>query len=67
MNYLSTTQIAQKWGLSSRRIQKMCNENRIPGAVRIGNYWAVPADAERPKDGRIKSGRYIKIQKETAD
>lgn len=45
----------------------MCNENRIPGAVRIGNYWAVPADAERPKDGRIKSGRYIKIQKETAD
>ena len=50
MNYLSTTQIAQKWGLSSRRIQKMCNENRIPGAVRIGNYWAVPSDAERPKD-----------------
>lgn len=63
MEYLSTTQIAQKWGISSRRIQKMCIEKKIPGAVRIGNYWAVPADAERPKDGRIKSGRYIKLKK----
>lgn len=36
---------------------------KIPGAMRIGNYWAVPADAERPKDGRIKSGRYIKLKK----
>lgn len=60
MEYLSITQIAQKWGISSRRI--MCIE-KIPGAMRIGNYWAVPADAERPKDGRIKSGRYIKLKK----
>lgn len=36
---------------------------KIPGTMRIGNYWAVPADAERPKDGRIKSGRYIKLKK----
>lgn len=27
------------------------------GAMRIGNYWLVPADAERPKSGRIKSGK----------
>lgn len=28
MEYLSTTQIAQKWGISSRRIQKMCTEKK---------------------------------------
>ena len=60
MEFLSTTQVAEKWGISSRRIQKLCSEDRIPGAIRIGNYWAVPAEAEKPRDERIKSGRYIK-------
>ena len=62
MEFLSTTQVAEKWGISSRRIQKLCSEDRIPGAIRIGNYWAVPAEAEQPRDERIKSGRYIKIK-----
>ena len=62
MEFLSTTQAAEKWGISSRRIQKLCSEDRIPGAIRIGNYWAVPAEAEKPRDERIKSGRSIKIK-----
>lgn len=62
MNYLSTVQLAKIWGISARRIQKLCAEERIEGAVKIGNYWAVPADAKRPKDERVKSGRYIKLQ-----
>lgn len=60
MEFLSTTQASEKWGISSRRIQKLCSEERIAGAMRIGNYWAVPADAKKPKDARIKSGRYIR-------
>ena len=40
----------------------MCAEGRIPGATKIGSYWAVPAKAEKPKDERIKSGRYIKSE-----
>ena len=38
----------------------MCSEERIPGATKIGSYWAIPADAEKPKDERVKSGKYIK-------
>ena len=60
MEYLSIRQIAEKWGLSIRRIQVLCADERIPGAVRIGYSWAIPADAEKPADARIKSGRYIK-------
>lgn len=60
MEYLSIRQTAEKWGLSGRRINELCAENRIPGATKIGSYWAIPADAERPKDERIKSGRYRK-------
>ena len=60
MGYLSIKQTSEKWGISRRRIQKLCTEGRIPGATKIGSYWAVPADAKKPNDERIKSGKYIK-------
>ena len=60
MEYLSLRQTADKWNLSVRRVQTLCSTDRIPGAVKIGSYWAIPAEAEKPKDERIKSGKYIK-------
>lgn len=60
MEYLSVAQTAEKWGISTRRIQILCNEDRIPGAMRIGSVWAIPENAKKPQDARIKSGRYIK-------
>ena len=53
MDYLSISQTAEKWGISGRRIQRLCAEERIPGAIKIGSYWAVPADAQKPKEARI--------------
>lgn len=60
MTYLSITQTAERWGISQRRIQILCNEGRVPTAIRIGHIWAIPDDAEKPEDARIKSGKYIK-------
>ena len=60
MNYLSVSQTAEKWGISTRRIQILCGEGRIPGAMRIGAFWAIPDDAAKPIDARIKNGKYIK-------
>ena len=60
MNYLSVSQTAENWGISTRRIQILCGEGRIPGAMRIGAFWAIPDDAAKPKDARIKNGKYIK-------
>jgi hypothetical protein len=28
--------------------------------IRIGNTWGIPDNAEKPKDERVKSGKYIK-------
>ena len=60
MEYLSITQTAEKWGISKRRIQILCNQDRISGAKKIGSYWAIPDNAVKPKDERIISGKYIK-------
>lgn len=59
MEYLSIKQVSEKWRLSTRRINVLCSEGRIPDATKIGSYWAIPAEAEKPKDARIKSGKYV--------
>lgn len=60
MGFLSITQMAEKWGISQRRIRTLCVEGRILGAFKMGAYWSIPEDAEKPKDERIKSGKYIR-------
>lgn len=60
MKYLSVTQTAERWDISNRRVQILCSEGRIPGAIRIGHAWAIPEDEPKPKDARIKSRKYIK-------
>lgn len=65
MGYLSIKQTSEKWNLSVRWISDLCKAGRIPGAMKIGSYWAIPEDAERPVDARIKSGKYITVQSNT--
>lgn len=60
MKYLSTFEAAEKWGISHRRVNVLCNEGRITGAQRAGSRWIIPENAEKPSDARIKSGKYIK-------
>ena len=53
MKYLSIAQTAERWGISTRRIQILCGEGRVPGAIRIGSVWGIPEDAEKPADASI--------------
>ena len=50
---------AAEWGISERTVNNLCNNKRIPGAVKVGKSWQIPDDAERPTDKRIKSGNYM--------
>lgn len=55
MNYLSVAQTAEKWDMTPRRVQVLCNEGRIVGAQRVGNVWTIPENAEKPADARKKA------------
>mgnify|MGYP003288915449 FL=1 len=57
MDYLKIQDLAVKWGLSARRIQALCSQGKIEGAVRFGRDWIIPKNATRPIDGRTKAGR----------
>ncbi len=60
MKYLSAKQTGEKWGISPRRIQILCKEERVPGAFIVGNSWAIPETAEKPRDARVRNGKYVK-------
>lgn len=48
MDYLTINEIEPKWSISSRRIRVLCEEGRIIGAIKKGNQWLIPVDAEKP-------------------
>ncbi len=52
LEYISAPEAAKKWGISERRVQKLCEENRIPGVTKFSRMWLIPKDAEKPKDKR---------------
>ena len=47
MKYLSTREMAEKWGVSITLIKRLCNQDRIPGAVYRDGVWRIPEDAVR--------------------
>ena len=59
MEYISTKEAAQKWGISERRVRSLCSEGKIEGAARCGDWvWSIPAGTQKPADGRTL--RYMK-------
>ncbi len=60
MELKSVREKAEEWGITPRRVQILCGEGRVEGAVRVGRAWVIPDDAKKPDDARIKSGKYIK-------
>jgi len=61
---VTTREIAEKWGISDRRVRVLCCENKVPGAIKDGKSYRIPANASKPVDGRLsafdKGSRYLK-------
>lgn len=52
MNFLTTTEMAEIWKISSRRIALLCSQGRVAGAVMKGKTWLIPEDEKKPEDPR---------------
>lgn len=65
MEYMSAPEVAAKWGISERRVQKLCEGNRIPGVSKLGYMWLIPKDAEKPADARFKHTKKKPLREET--
>ena len=52
LSFISAKEAAEKWNISQRRVAILCSENRIDGAMMVGNMWIIPSTAEKPIDKR---------------
>ena len=55
---------ARLWNISERRVSALCKEGKIKGAVKQGKTWRIPANMDKPEDGRVKTGQYKKAARQ---
>ena len=55
-NYITVQEASLKWDITPRRIQVLCNEGRVAGAIKQAGVWFIPALALKPaKQKKLKS------------
>lgn len=62
MDYISVKAASEKWGISERRIQKLCEGNRIKGTLKFGRAWMIPKDAKKPVDKRYNHTKRKEVE-----
>ena len=66
MDYISVKETSKKFHLSERRIQKLCETNRIEGCKMVSGIWLIPASATKPSDERMtnfpKDSDYLSLK-----
>ena len=48
MEFMTTNDAVKKWSISERRIRQLLQDGRIEGAVKVGNNWNIPINANKP-------------------
>ena len=48
MNFITVKEAAEKWGVTPRRVQILCSQEKIKGAYRFGRSWMIPDRAILP-------------------
>ena len=52
MEFMTTKEAVEKWNISERRIRQLLQNGRIDGAIKVGNNWNIPYNANKPADKR---------------
>ena len=56
-DWITPQEAAEAWGISERRVQALCANNQVEGAIRLKRGWFIPKGTPKPVDGRAKNGR----------
>jgi hypothetical protein len=57
---MTTKEAAKLWGITTRRVQVLCDNSKVQGAVRMGRTWIIPKGTPKPIDGRTKVAKKAK-------
>lgn len=62
MDYITIKEASEKWGVTTRAITYQVVAGLIPGTIKKGNLWLIPASATKPADRRYKHNRGLKYE-----
>ena len=60
MEYMTTKEAAELWGIKIRQVQSLCEKGQINNASRLGSIWVIPKGTPKPLDGRTKQAKKLK-------
>jgi len=61
LEYLTTQEIADEWGIKVRRVQALCDNGKVENAKKLGHIWVIPRGTPKPQDGRTKAAKMKKM------
>lgn len=61
-DWMTPKEAAEKWGISDRRVQVLCSNGKVEGAIRLKGGWFIPKGTTKPLDGRVNNRRKPKSQ-----
>ena len=59
MDLMTVKEASELWGISTRRVQVLCDKGKVNGATRLGNIWVIPKDTSKPIDGRTRAAKAL--------
>lgn len=62
MKYITCQEASKLWGTSIRRIQQMCKNGEIEGAIKEGKSWKIPYNAVFPTEATEGNNNSTKIK-----
>jgi DNA-binding NarL/FixJ family response regulator len=65
MNLITVKDVANKWNISERRVQKLCIDGRIKGAHKVGPIWMIPDTAVLPTLNKELEDPHLPMPKKT--
>ena len=60
MDWITTKEAAEVWGITMRRVQALCDNGQIASAVKLGDIWVMLKGTQKPLDGRTKAAKTAK-------
>ena len=61
LEYMTTQEAADLWGIKVRRVQALCENGKVENAKRLGHMWVIPTGTPKPIDGRRKVAKLNQV------
>ena len=65
MKYITVKEAAERWNVSTRRVQILCSQSRIKGAYRFGKSWMIPSTAVLPNARRKEEEPHLPMPRKS--